>query len=60
MAGYPLVYYSIFGMPGGWELASGFFDTADSVRDVIKDMKATVDDYLVNPGEYEEESIMLG
>lgn len=55
MAGYPLVYFSIFRISDGWEIANGFYDTADTVREVIKDMKVQVDDYLENPSDYEEE-----
>lgn len=55
MAGYPLVYFSIFRISDGWEFANGFYDTADTVREVIKDMKVQVDDYWENPSDYEEE-----
>ncbi len=54
MAGYPLVYYSIFRISDGWEFDSGFYDTADTVREMIKDMKAKVDHYLKNPSDYGE------
>lgn len=53
LAGYSLVYYSIFRISDGWELAGGFYDTADIVRTIIKDMKAMVDDYIANPQNYE-------
>jgi hypothetical protein len=55
MAGYPLVYYSIFRISDGWELDSGFYDTADTVSEIIKDMKAMVDHYLKNPSDYGED-----
>jgi hypothetical protein len=55
LAGYPMIYYSIFRISDGWELTSGFYDTEDTVRSFLKDMKATVDDYYENPAEYEEE-----
>ena len=54
LAGYPLVFYSIF-TETGFEVASGFMDTADTVRAVIKDLKTVVDDYIANPGDWEEE-----
>lgn len=57
LAGYPLVYYSIFRISDGWEFDSGFYDTADTVRSVINDMKATVDDYIANPQDYEGDEI---
>jgi hypothetical protein len=46
LAGYNLAYYSAFRISDGWELTSGFYDTADTVRDIIKDMKGLVDDYI--------------
>ena len=55
-AGYPLAFYSVFAADG-FEVASGFMDTSDAVRTVIKDLKSVVDDYIANPGDYEEESI---
>lgn len=54
-AGYPLVFYSIFAADG-FEVDSGFMDTADTVRTVIKGLKSVVDDYIANPQDYEEES----
>lgn len=57
LAGYPMIYYSIFRLSDGWELTSGFYDTADTVRSFLKDMKATVDDYYENPSEYEDSDI---
>lgn len=49
LAGYPLVYYSVF-TEDGFEVAAGFTETADTVRSIIKDLKLTVDDYIENPG----------
>lgn len=54
-AGYPLVFYSVF-TATGFEVTSGFYDTADNVRTVIKGLKSVVDDYIANPQDYEEES----
>ncbi len=56
LAGYSMVYHSVFRKSDGWELDSGFYDTSDTVREVIKDMKSTVDDYIKNPSNYGEES----
>ena len=53
LAGYPLVYYSIFRISDGWEFDGGFYDTNDTVRSVMSDMKSKVDDYIVNPQDYE-------
>ena len=57
LAGYPLVYYSIFRISDGWEFDSGFYDTNDTVRSFMSDMKAKVDDYIANPQDYEEDEI---
>lgn len=53
MAGYLLVYYSIFRISDGWEFDSGFYDTEDTVRSVMSSMKHKVDDYIANPQDYE-------
>lgn len=54
LAGYPLVYYSVFRLSDSWDMVDGFMDTEDTVRTVLKDMKAIVDDYYENPAEYED------
>jgi hypothetical protein len=54
LAGYPLVFYSVF-TEDGFEVDSGFMDTADTVRTVIKDLKTVVDDFIANPGDWEED-----
>jgi hypothetical protein len=56
LAGYSLVYYSIFRKSDGLEIYSGFYDTEDTVREVIKDMKSTVDDFLENPDDYDADN----
>lgn len=53
MAGYNMVYYSAYRISDGWELCCRFSDSADTVREFIKDLKSIVDDYLENPQEYE-------
>ena len=54
MTGDLLVFYSIFRLSDNWEFRSGFYDAADTVRDLMEYMKAKVDDYLENPSDYEE------
>ena len=50
-----LLFYSVFDDNNGLEVASGFSEGMDTVRDWIKDLKLTVDDYRLNPIKYEEE-----
>jgi hypothetical protein len=57
LAGYPLTYYSIFKISEGWELDYGYYDTEGTTKGIIKkimeDMKLTVDDYILNPQDYD-------
>ena len=55
LAGYPLVYYSAFRISDGWEMISSFSDSADTVRDYIKDLKQKVDECYENPEEWGED-----
>lgn len=55
LAGYSLVYYSAFWISDSWEMISSFSDSADKVRDYIKDLKQKVDEYHENPEEWEED-----
>ena len=46
-----LLFYSVF--DDGYEITSGFREGMDTVRTWIKDLKETVDDYRLNPKDYE-------
>jgi hypothetical protein len=54
LAGYSMLYYSIFHISDGWELTSGFEDSAETVQEKIEHMKEIVDNYLENPQDYED------
>ena len=54
MAGYPLVYYSIFRQSDGYECTSGYSDSADTVRTWIRLMKERVDNELLEKDPWEE------
>lgn len=49
LGGWDNVYYGVHRMSDGWELTSGWFDGSNTVRDVVRDMKETVDEYEKNP-----------
>ena len=51
MAGYALLYYSIFRSVDGWELTSGYEDSADTPRTYINMFKERVDNYVLHPME---------
>lgn len=53
LAGYPLLYYSIFRKFDGYEITSGFQDSSDKVRDMIKYMKDRVDGEIEDAGSLE-------
>jgi len=57
LAGYALLYYSIFRESDGWELDSSYSEGNDTVRDMVGYLKEQVDDYLENPSEYEDEEL---
>ena len=46
-----LLFYSVF--DDGYEVTSGFSEGMDTVRTWIKDLKKLVDDYRLNPKDYE-------
>ncbi len=52
MAGYALLYYSIF-RSDGFELDSGYMDTGDTVRFMLSEFKKRVDAYIAHPSEEE-------
>jgi hypothetical protein len=55
--GCDILFFSIFTEDDGYEITSGFYDSADTVRSIYKDMKHIVDDYKDNPNsEYREEN----
>jgi hypothetical protein len=51
LGGWEMIFYSIF--DDGFEVTSGFSETTDKVRDFYNGLKNIVDDYKLNPEEYE-------
>jgi hypothetical protein len=51
-----ILYYSIFDKDG-YEVDSGFSYSEDTVRDYIKSLKKTVDDYIEHPEYYKDDII---
>jgi len=51
IAGYSLLYYSIFRSVDGWELTSGYEDSSDTPRTYINMFKERVDNYISHPME---------
>jgi hypothetical protein len=43
LAGYALLYYSVFRVGDWYEVTSGYEDSAETVRDMVGHMKARVD-----------------
>jgi hypothetical protein len=54
MAGYDLLYYHIM-TPDEEFIIDTFEDSAETVREKIKQLKETVDDYIKNPEDYNNE-----
>jgi hypothetical protein len=55
MAGYSMIYYAVSHIDDLWEFTSGFMDSEDTVREIVKDMKNNIDDFYENPQDYLEE-----
>lgn len=51
MAGYPLLYFSVYRKSDGWEFICSFTEGSDTVRDYIRYMKERVDGLLKDPSE---------
>lgn len=54
VGGYTMLYYSVFRKDDLWELTSGCSEFEDNIKEVMKDMKKLVDDYLNNSQHYED------
>jgi len=54
MAGYSLVYYSIFRNSDNFECTSGYSDSADTVREWVKMLKETIDSEEAEKDPWEE------
>ena len=54
MAGYDLVYRSIYCIEDGYELWADFCDDNDTIKTHIQSMKFQVDEYLKDPEQYEK------
>jgi hypothetical protein len=46
LAGYPLLYWSIFREADGLECAAGYEDSAETVREMLKNLRSRVDGEL--------------
>ncbi len=54
MAGYSLLYYSVFRVSDGWEMTSGFEDSNEKVSTMVNNLKGWVDDCIANPADYDD------
>lgn len=54
LGGWSMLYYSAVRESDGWEIISSFMDSSDTVREIIKDLKQSIDDYLLHPEDWEE------
>ena len=54
LAGYELLYYSVYREEDGLEVICSFEDSAEKVRDMVKAMKSRVDEFLATRGASEE------
>jgi hypothetical protein len=47
LAGYPLLYFSVFRCADGFECLTSYEDSAETVREKIKQLKARIDNELL-------------
>lgn len=52
LAGYDMIFYNIF-TEDGFEVTSSFSESEDTIQTFIKNCKLIVDDWIVNPQDYE-------
>ena len=55
LGGWEMNYFYAMRISDGWFFIDSFSDSNDTPKDFIEDMKNTIDDYLINPQDYEEE-----
>jgi hypothetical protein len=55
MAGYDMLYCTATRISDGYELICYPEDSAETVREKIKQLKADIDDYLEHPEDWEDE-----
>lgn len=51
MAGYPLLYFTVYRKSDGYELICNFTEGNDTVQEYIGYMKERVDGFITDPGE---------
>lgn len=51
LAGYNMLFYNVF--DDGFEVASGFSEGEDTIKDYFEHLKGIVDDYKEHPEEYD-------
>lgn len=54
LGGWSMLCFHIF-TPTGYLLVDSFEDSDEKVRDKIKELKEIVDDYILNPQDYEDD-----
>lgn len=54
LAGYSMLYYTVFQIESGFCLADGFEDSSETTRGKVKQLKLLIDDYIENPDGYDQ------
>lgn len=52
LGGWTLLYFSVFRKLDGYEVISSFEDSAETIRDKIKQLKDEIDDRIAHPEEW--------
>ena len=54
LGGWNLLYYSALRIADGFFVVDSFEDSAETVRDKVKQLKEEIDDRIANPQDWEE------
>ena len=55
LAGYDMAYYTAVRQSDGYEMIASFTEGRDPLREIIKGIKADIDDYYKHPENWEDE-----
>jgi hypothetical protein len=57
LAGYDMLFFYIMRKSDTWFLVDSFEDSEETIKNKIEHMKETIDDYLKNPEDYEDDDL---
>lgn len=55
LGGWDSTYFTVVRKSDDWFMIDSFTEATDPIKEIINDLKASVDEYLENPEEWEED-----